>query len=111
MIPQYQFNKTNFEATHTHSPKTTATWSWYCRQCGYSSSILDFPEQRIGERASDIMFEVPAQIQLQKLKQGRMVATPAAVTVLRQFCCQSFEKWVVPCMGMNILAWCTMMYL
>ena len=36
------------------------------------------------------MFEVPAQVQLQKLKDGRAIATFA--TVPRPFCCQSFLK-------------------
>ena len=40
----------------------TPTWSWYCRGCGYCSSILDFLEQLVGEQACIIVFKVPTQV-------------------------------------------------
>ena len=43
----------------------------------------------------------------QKDKDGRVVAT--AATVSQPFCSQSFQKWGVPCSGMNNLAGCTTM--
>jgi len=75
--------------------------------CGYHSSILAYLQQRVGERACSIVFKVPARVQLQKVKDGRVEAT--AATVPRPFCSQSFQKWGVPCSGMNILAGCTTM--
>ena len=65
------------------------------------SSVLDCLEQRVGERACNTVFKVPAQVQLQKVEDGRAVATSA--TKPRLFCCQSFQKWGVPCLGMNIV--------
>jgi len=57
--------------------------------------------------SENIVFKVPAQVQLQKFEDGRAVAT--AATVPRPLCCQSFQKCGVPCLGMNILAGCTTM--
>jgi len=57
---------------------------------GYYSSILDYLEQRVGERACNIVFKIPAQVQLQKVKDGRVVAT--AATAPRPFCNQSLQK-------------------
>ena len=97
------------QAWYTPFLKTlTAKWSWYHHGCGYHSSVLEFLEQRVGEQASSIVFEVPVQPQLQKLEDWRVVAR--AATVPRPFGCQSIQKRGVPRLGMNILAWCTMRY-
>jgi len=45
------------------------------RNDGCGNSI--FAEQRVGERACDFVFEIPAQVQLWKLKDGRAVAIAA----------------------------------
>jgi len=76
--------------------KLTEKWSWYRRGCGYRSSILDFLEQLVGERACNIVFkpEVPAQVQLQKVEDGRAVAKSVTVTILLS----EFSKM-----------WCTML--
>jgi len=96
------------QAWYTTSLKNlTAKWSWYRRSRGYRSSILDFLEQLVGERACNIVFKFPAQVHLQKVEDGRVVAT--AATVPRPFCCQSCQKCGVPCSKMNILAGCTTM--
>ena len=58
------------QAWYTPFSKTlTAKWSWYRRCCGYCLPLLVFPEQQFGERASNIVVEVPAQVQLQKDKE------------------------------------------
>jgi len=62
-------------------------------------------ERRKGERACNIVFEVLAQVQLQKPKNGRAVAT--AATVPRPFCCQSSQKWGAQCLEMNFWEWYT----
>jgi len=59
----------------------TAKWSWYRRN---NSSILDFLEQQVGERTCNIVFKVPVQVQLQKVKDGRLL--DIAATVSRPFC-------------------------
>jgi len=70
---------------------------WYRHGCGYSSSILDFLEQLVGEQAYNIVFKVPAQAQLQKVEVGRAVAI--AATVPRPFFCIGFTNVVYHALG------------
>jgi len=64
------------------------------RRVAGAQQILELLEQRVQERTFIVVFEVPAQVQLRKLKDGRAIDT--AATVPRPFCCPSFQKRGVP---------------